>query len=97
MKTKTSFKDFKAKALSNENVKKEYDLLEERYKIIDMLISMRKEAGLTQEEIAAALHTSKSNISRLESHNYSSSPKLSTLVEYAHATGHKLELSFERV
>ncbi|MDD2449966.1 MAG: helix-turn-helix transcriptional regulator [Sulfurimonas sp.] len=96
MKTRTSFKDFKSQALSNDNVKKEYDLLEERYKIIDMLISMRKAAGLTQEEIAAALHTSKSNISRLESHGYSSSPKLSTLVEYAHATGHKLELSFDR-
>ena len=96
MKTRTSLKDFKSKALSKENVKKEYDLLEERYKIIDMLITMRKEAGLTQEEIAAALHTSKSNISRLESHRYTSSPKLSTLTEYAHATGHKLELSFER-
>ena len=96
METRTSFKGFKSKALSNENVKKEYDLLEERYKIIDMLISMRKAAGLTQEEIAVALHTSKSNISRLESHSYSSSPKLSTLMEYAHATGHKLGLSFER-
>ena len=96
METRTSFKGFKSKALSNENVKKEYDLLEERYKIIDMLVSMRKAAGLTQEEIAVALHTSKSNISRLESHSYSSSPKLSTLMEYAHATGHKLGLSFER-
>ncbi|MDO8453632.1 MAG: helix-turn-helix transcriptional regulator [Sulfurimonas sp.] len=96
METKPSFKNFKSKALSDENVKKEYDLLEERYKIIDILISMRKASGLTQEEIAAALHTNKSNISRLESHSYSSSPKLSTLVEYAHATGHKLEVNFER-
>ncbi|MDQ1339638.1 MAG: hypothetical protein QG567_791 [Campylobacterota bacterium] len=97
METRPSFKDFKSKALSNENVKKEYDLLEERYKIIDMIISMRKAAGLTQEEIAAALHTSKSNISRLESHNYTSSPKLSTLMEYARASGHKLELHFKKV
>lgn len=97
METRPSFKDFKSKALSNKNVKKEYDLLEERYKIIDMIISMRKAAGLTQEEIAAALHTSKSNISRLESHSYTSSPKLSTLMEYARATGHKLELHFKKV
>jgi DNA-binding XRE family transcriptional regulator len=97
MGNRRSFKDFKEKALSNKNVKREYDLLQERYKIIDMLITMRKEAGLTQEDIAAALHTSKSNISRLESHNYASSPKLSTLMEYANATGHKLELSFGRI
>lgn len=97
METRPSFKDFKSKALSNENVKKEYDLLEERYKIIDMIISVRKAAGLTQEEIAAALHTSKSNISRLESYNYTSSPKLSTLMEYGRTTGHKLELHFKKV
>jgi len=42
------------------------------------------------------MHTKKSNISRLESHNYKSSPKISTLSEYATATGHKLEIGFVR-
>lgn len=42
-----------------------------------MTYKSKKEAAcLTQEEIATALYTSKSNISRLESHSYSSSPKL---------------------
>jgi DNA-binding XRE family transcriptional regulator len=93
---RTSFKQFKEKALADPKVKVEYDLLEDKYKIIDMLIAMRKESGLTQEDIAQVMHTKKSNISRLESHNYKSSPKISTLSEYASATGHKLEIGFVR-
>jgi DNA-binding XRE family transcriptional regulator len=92
-----SFKEFKKKALADETVRQEYDQLEERYKVIDMLVAMRKEAHLTQEEIAKALNTKKSNISRLESHSYASSPKLSTLYEYAAATGHRLKIEFEPV
>ncbi|SMN00003.1 DNA-binding protein, putative [uncultured Candidatus Thioglobus sp.] len=93
---RVNFKDFKAKALQNPEVKEAYDLLEDKYQIIDMLISMRKNAGLTQDEIALAMHTNKSNISRLESFNYKSSPKISTLSQYAQATGHKLEIGFVR-
>ena len=93
---KTPFNQFKEKALLDSKVKAEYDLLEDKYKIIDMLIAMRKESGLTQEDIAQMMHTKKSNISRLESHNYKSSPKISTLAEYAMATGHKLEIGFVR-
>lgn len=92
-----SFEEFKTKALTDESVRREYDLLEERYRAIDILVAMRKEAHLTQEEIAKALNTKKSNISRLESHSYTSSPKLSTLFEYAAATGHRLKIEFEPV
>ncbi len=92
--TRPSFEEFKKKALSNLNVKKEYDKLTLEYEIKLKLIKMRKEANLTQEELAKRMNTKRSNISRLESFSYSSSPRLSTLIDYAKATGHKLHLSF---
>ena len=55
---------------------------------------MRKEAHLTQEEMAIKMYTKRSNISRLESFTYKSSPKISTLMAYAQATGHQLKVEF---
>jgi transcriptional regulator with XRE-family HTH domain len=49
---------------------------------------------MTQEEIARKMNTKRSNISRLESFEYKSSPSISTLVAYAEATGHKLKVEF---
>ena len=55
---------------------------------------MRKSAGLTQENLAEIMGTKKSNISRLESFKSTNSPKISTLMEYAKATGHELRVDF---
>ena len=89
-----TFKDFKEKALQNLDVRKEYDELAPSYELRKRLISMRKQADLTQEELAEMLHTKKSNISRLENVYSKSSPKLSTIEAYAEATGHKVEIRF---
>ena len=89
-----SLKDFKGKALANPEVAQEYDRLSAAYDLRKQLIKIRKEAGLTQEEIAEILHTKKSNISRLENVNSKVSPKLSTIEEYAKAAGYKLEVTF---
>ena len=86
--------EFRKQALSKPDVKKEYDDLAPAYKLRKQLIKIRKDAGLTQEEIADLLHTKKSNISRLENVNSTISPKLSTIEQYAKAVGYKLELSF---
>ena len=86
------FKTFKEEALKNSEVKKEYDSLKTYYKIKKALIKARKEAGLTQEEIAKKLNTKKSNISRLESLNSKTSPRLSTIINYAKALGFDLEI-----
>ena len=40
-----TLKEFKAKALQNNEVKKEYDLLKPEYDIKRKLIAMRKKAG----------------------------------------------------
>jgi transcriptional regulator with XRE-family HTH domain len=92
---KPSLKEFKKKAVQNPEVKKEYDLISTAYGLKKQLIRIRKEAGLTQEEIADRLNTKKSNISRLENVNSKSSPKISTIEEYAKVAGFKIEINFK--
>ena len=91
---KTTFESFKTKALQNENVRKAYEELIPEYEIKKKLIAMRKKAGLTQENLADIMGTKKSNISRLESFKSENSPRISTLIEYAKATGHELRVDF---
>jgi HTH-type transcriptional regulator / antitoxin HipB len=55
-----------------------------------LLKEARKNAGLTQDELALKLHTQKSAISRIE--NHSDDVKLSTLERFATALGKKLEI-----
>lgn len=69
-----------------------WDALEEEYAALDALLGARKTAGLTQEELAVRMGTTKSAISRLESslRNEKHSPSFATLKKYAHACGKKL-------
>ncbi len=89
-----TFKNFKEKALTNSQVRKEYEALSLAYDVRKKLIELRKKSGLTQEELAEILSTQKSNISRLENISSSSSPKLSTIEEYAKAIGYRVEINF---
>lgn len=94
---RTTFKEFKKQALENPDVKAEYDALAPAYQLRKKLVALRKKAGLTQEELAEIMHTKKSNISRLESVSSKISPKLSTIEEYAKATGYQLEIDFSPI
>ena len=87
-----TFADFKKKALQNEEVSKEYDALKPLFAIKKELIAARLSKGLTQDEIAKKIGTSKSNISRLESLNNSYMPNLATLIKYAQALGLRLDI-----
>ncbi len=89
-----TFKDFKKKALTDSEVKKEYDLLTPAYELRKRLIRLRKQAGLTQEEMARLLNTKKSNISRLENVNSKISPTISTIEKYARAIGYNIDINF---
>lgn len=64
---------------------KNFDKGYEPFKIGVLLKQARVDAGLTQEEVAALLHTQKSAICRIE--NHAEDIRLSTLVNYAHAIG----------
>lgn len=55
-----------------------------------MLKQARLEAGLTQSEVAEAIGTKKTAISRLE--NHVEDVKLSTVEKYAQALGRRIEI-----
>jgi DNA-binding XRE family transcriptional regulator len=73
-----------------------WDALEEEYTALEALLGARKMAGLTQEELADRMGTTKSAISRLESslRNEKHSPSFTTLKKYANACGKKLVVQF---
>ena len=87
-----TFADFKKKALRNEEVRKEYDAIKPLFTIKKELVAVRIARGLTQDEIAKKIGTSKSNISRLESPNNTYIPNLATLIKYAKALGMRLDI-----
>ena len=64
------------------------------YKLRRRLIELRLKAGYTQEQMATALKTKKSNISRLENVNSSISPTIKTIERYARAAGYTLDINF---
>ncbi len=88
-----AFKDFKQKALDNPEVKKEYDELTPIFQIKKELLAARIKKGVTQEELARRIKTSKSNISRLESLNNTYTPNLNTLIKYAKALDCEIRVS----
>jgi len=93
--SRTTLKEFKKRALSQHSVNKEYQSLSLAYSLRKKLIALRQKAGLTQEQLAEVLHTKKSNISRLENASSPSSPKLSTIEQYAEAVGYDVEIKFK--
>ena len=62
----------------------------ENFKLGVLLRQARKNAGITQEEIARKLNTKKSAISRIE--NHAEDIRLSTLRKYAEALGKQIRL-----
>jgi len=74
----------------SEDFAENFDEGYEGFKIGILLRQARKDAGLTQEEIAKKLNTKKSAISRIE--NHSEDIRLSTLKDYVEALGKKLRL-----
>ena len=64
------------------------------FKIGVMLRQARKAAGMTQEEVARQLETTKSAISRIE--NHAEDIRLSTLNRYAQAVGANLQIRLAR-
>jgi transcriptional regulator with XRE-family HTH domain len=84
-----NYNEFKKKALSNPKVKAEYDALESEFTLFDELLKARKQAGLTQAEIAERMGTKAPAVARLESGGGSGrhSSSLGTLRRYAAAVG----------
>lgn len=88
-----SLLSLKQKVLKNPEVKKEYEQLNTEFKLIDKLLAMRESAGLTQEQVAEKMGTTRGNICRLE--KLGVHPKVSTIEKYAHACGFKMIFQFK--
>lgn len=71
--------------------KQAWDELELEYKIADLLIKLRNQAGLTQAELAEKVGTTQSAIARMESGRVL--PKLDNLAKIAKTCGKKLEIT----
>ena len=70
-----------------------YNSLEGEFALAAALIEARAKAGLTQEQLAARMHTTQAVIARLESGRVR--PSTRTLDRFAKATGTRLRISFE--
>jgi len=72
---------------------KAYADLESEFQLASQMIEARGRAGLTQEQLATRMKTTRTVISRLESGRMK--PSTRTLERYARATGHKLKIILE--
>lgn len=95
MTDRPTFRAFKDEALKNPHVKAAYNEAAPAYAMKRDMIAMRKAKGFTQEDMANLLGTKKSNISRLESVNTDSSPRLATIEDYARVLGYRVKIAFE--
>jgi predicted transcriptional regulator len=89
--------EMKAIALSNPAVRAEYDRINrEEMPMLDAILKARKEACLTQAQIAERMGTSIPAVSRLENALVTGkpSPSLATLKRYVAAMGKTVSISF---
>jgi DNA-binding XRE family transcriptional regulator len=82
---------FLKKALKRKEFRKSYEAFEEEYRLAREMLTARSRIGLTQEEVAGLMGTTKSAVSRLEASG-KHAPSLSTLKKYAQAVGCRLEI-----
>lgn len=92
-----TYAETRKRMLSNPAVRAEFERLErEEMPMLDAILKARKEAGLTQAQVAERMGTKAAAVARLENALVTGkpSPSLNTLRKYAEALGKKLELRF---
>ncbi len=82
---------FLEKARKRKGFAKAYEDLDSEYRLVRELLAARSRAGLTQEEVAESMGTTKSAVSRLEAMG-KHSPSVKTLKKYAQAVGCEVEI-----
>jgi ribosome-binding protein aMBF1 (putative translation factor) len=70
-----------------------YDALEDEFAVAFALIKARRDADMTQEQVARAMGTTQAAVARLESGR--TMPSTRTLERFAKATRSRLRISFE--
>ncbi|MCB1754317.1 MAG: helix-turn-helix transcriptional regulator [Gammaproteobacteria bacterium] len=91
----TKLKDLHDKWYKNDpEYAAEYDALEDEFALASAVINARKQANLTQEELAKKMETTQAQIARIEGGKM---PSMRTLERLAAATGTQLKVTFESV
>ena len=89
----TRISELHKKWLTDDDYAKAYGELETEFELARQMIEARARAGLTQDELAARMRTSRTVIARLESGRVL--PSTRTLERLAAATGSRLKISLE--
>ena len=87
-----TFNDFLAEQMQDEEFKTEYNALDPEFSIIQAMIDARKNAGLTQKELAEKTGITQGDISKMENGN--GNPSLKTLQRLAEGMGMILKVEF---
>ncbi|WP_417276797.1 helix-turn-helix domain-containing protein [Castellaniella sp.] len=85
------------KMMEDPEVRAEYERIErEEMPMLDTILKARREAGLTQAQVAERMGTKAPAVARLENALVTGkhSPSIATLQKYAAALGKKLEVRF---
>lgn len=86
------------KELENPEFLQAWEALEDEFAALDALLAARRQAGMTQEQVAAKMGVSQPSLARVEaslgSHRHS--PSLEMLRKYAAAVNCKLEIRLVR-
>jgi transcriptional regulator with XRE-family HTH domain len=87
-------KAFVKKMLKRPAVQAEYDAQADEFALLDELLKARRQAGLTQAEVAVRMGTKTPAVARLEAGDGSQrhSPSVATLRKYAQAVGCRLDI-----
>ena len=75
---------------SNEYIKREKLIMDMEYSIITNYIKLRKEANLSQEQLAKETNIIRTTIARIE--NNMNSPQLKTMLELLEPLGYTLDI-----
>lgn len=92
-----TYKELRERALADPEVRAEFERLNrEEFALLDAMLAARREAGLSQADVAERMGTKAPAITRLERALATGqhSPSIDTLRKYAAACGKRLVISF---
>ena len=89
----TKVKDLHGKWMKEPDYKSAYAALDDEFQLAKTLIEARKQAGLSQDQLARRMKTSQSYVARIESGQVR--PSTNALERFARATGTRLKITFE--
>ena len=87
-----NFRETLNEQMKDPDFKKGWDALEPEFAIIQAMIDARKNAGMTQQELAERTGIAQGDISKLETGR--ANPSLKTLQRLAEGMGMRLKLEF---